>query len=132
ITGHFRRAVRQDHLHVLDAHAFADQHHGDTILSNMIMLGHARQLGAVPVSAEAIGRAIVLNGVAVEANLHAFRLGRLSARNPAALLAASTAVQTVDPAHESLDQQMQRHVAALTAYQNAAYALRYSKAIERI
>lgn len=132
ITDHFRRAVGQDHLHVLDAHALAEQHHGDTILSNMIMLGHAWQLGAVPVSAEAIERAIVLNGVAVEANLHAFRLGRLSASNPAALLAASTAEQTIEPALEPLDQLMQRHVAALTAYQNAAYARRYSNAIERI
>lgn len=130
VADHFRRAVGDDRLHAVDAHALAQQHHGDTILANMIMLGHAWQLGGVPLGAEAIQRAIELNGVAVEANLHAFALGRLAAWQPAAL--ADPATTSGGTATETLEQMMARHMKALTAYQNARYARRYAAAITRL
>ncbi len=49
---------------------------GDTMTSNMIMLGYAFQAGAVPIPALAIEQAISLNGRAVRLNTAAFRLGR--------------------------------------------------------
>src|SRR5206468_3288331 len=52
---------------------------GDAIATNLFMLGYAYQQGLVPVSAEAIDRAIELNGVAVEFNRRAFRWGRRAA-----------------------------------------------------
>jgi indolepyruvate ferredoxin oxidoreductase len=41
---------------------------GDSIATNLFMLGFAWQKGCVPVSEEALLRAIELNGVAVEDN----------------------------------------------------------------
>src|SRR3546814_11691957 len=52
---------------------------GDTIAANLFMLGYASQLGLLPVSPEAIERAVEINGVAVPFNKDAFALGRLQA-----------------------------------------------------
>ena len=41
---------------------------GDSIATNMFLLGYAWQKGLVPLTAEALARAIELNGAAVEAN----------------------------------------------------------------
>src|SRR3546814_627401 len=56
---------------------------GDTIAANLFMLGYASQLGLLPVSPEAIERAVEINGVAVPFNKAAFALGRLQAVDPA-------------------------------------------------
>ena len=63
---------------------------GDSIATNLFMLGFAYQRGLVPVSAEAIERAIELNGVAVEFNRRAFRWGRRAAVDPALVDARAT------------------------------------------
>ncbi|HXT88064.1 MAG TPA: indolepyruvate ferredoxin oxidoreductase family protein, partial [Trebonia sp.] len=60
----------------LDAAALATDQFGDEQYANMILVGAAYQAGALPVSAEAIEHAIRLNGVAVDANLRAFRTGQ--------------------------------------------------------
>ena len=57
--------------------------------ANVIVLGAAYQQGVVPISAEAIERAIELNGVSVEANTQAFRVGRKIAVDPASGWTAS-------------------------------------------
>ena len=48
----------------------------------MFMLGFACQHGGLPLSAEAIERAIELNGEAVAMNIAAFRWGRRAAHEP--------------------------------------------------
>jgi indolepyruvate ferredoxin oxidoreductase len=84
--------------HVLEAalrkgSAFLDFTHaaesllGDSIATNMMMMGFAYQKGLLPVSAEAIEQAIELNAVAIKMNTQAFRLGRLAAADPARLAA---------------------------------------------
>ena len=52
---------------------------GDSIATNMFMLGFAYQKGWVPLSGTAIERAIELNGVAVDFNRKSFGWGRLAA-----------------------------------------------------
>jgi indolepyruvate ferredoxin oxidoreductase len=49
---------------------------GDSIATNLFMLGVAWQKGLVPISAEALVQAIELNGVAVDFNKRAFLWGR--------------------------------------------------------
>ena len=51
---------------------------GDTVFANVIMLGAAWQNGLVPVSLEALMRAIELNDVAIDDNKRAFACGRLA------------------------------------------------------
>ena len=51
---------------------------GDSILSNMYIVGYAYQSGLIPISAKSIEHAIKLNGARAEENISAFRLGRHS------------------------------------------------------
>jgi indolepyruvate ferredoxin oxidoreductase len=72
----------------LDAQGAAEALFGDHLPANILLLGAAYQLGAVPVSAAAIERAIELNGTAVAMNRAAFRWGRTAVTDPARLEAA--------------------------------------------
>lgn len=83
-----------------DASVLARQALGDSIYSNMLVLGAAWQRGLVPLSLEAIREAIKLNGAAVAANIKAFDLGRWAIAAPkevAAFLHEEEVVQVVDP-----------------------------------
>jgi indolepyruvate ferredoxin oxidoreductase len=93
------------------------------------MLGYAYQLGALPLSAQAIETAIALNGEAAAMNTAAFRWGRCAAADPAAVAKlAAPAAGTITDARvlsRSFDEVVTRRVDYLTAYQNAAYGGRY-------
>jgi len=65
----------------LDADRMADALLGTAMPANVLVLGAAYQAGGIPVSAASIERAIELNGVAVAANLAAFRWGRVYTRD---------------------------------------------------
>ena len=65
----------------LDADRMADALLGTAMPANVLVLGAAYQAGGIPVSAASIERAIELNGVAVAANIAAFRWGRLYRRD---------------------------------------------------
>ncbi len=112
----------------LDASALAEQVLGDAIATNSVVLGHAFQRGLVPVSLEALERAIELNGVAVETNLRAFALGRLTAHDPDSVRLTGRAPA---PALE-LDALIDRRERDLVDYQDAAYGRRYRRLVERV
>jgi indolepyruvate ferredoxin oxidoreductase len=69
----------------VDALALAEEHFGDNVLANVLLLGVAYQRGLLPLSSESIERAIELNGVAVEGNRTAFRAGRAFVDEPRTL-----------------------------------------------
>src|SRR5207244_11324909 len=100
-------ATGPDNAEFLDATRLATGLLGDSIATNLFMLGYAYQRALVPVSAGAIEQAIALNGVAVEMNLDAFRWGRRAAVDPALVQGRATASATVPDSHrlsETLDQ----------------------------
>jgi indolepyruvate ferredoxin oxidoreductase len=124
-------------LETFDAQALAETFLGDTITSNILALGYAWQRGLVPVSLEALQRAIELNGVAVANNLTALSLGRLAAGDPQALQALLAAPAGTDAAagtgaEEPLAALMDRAAAHLTAWQDAAWADRFRATIARV
>jgi len=58
---------------------------GTTTASNTFVVGMAVQAGCLPITADHLEQAIRLNGVAIDANLAAFRWGRLQIADPSAL-----------------------------------------------
>jgi len=129
-----RHAAGEANTAALDAHQAALALFGDSILSNMFMLGYAWQRGAVPLSHAALARAIELNGVAVQANRDAFEAGRVAAHAPQALESALRPAAQVVQLHvpESFERAVSRRVRDLAAYQNAAYARQYQQLVERV
>ncbi|HEX3701218.1 MAG TPA: indolepyruvate ferredoxin oxidoreductase family protein, partial [Phenylobacterium sp.] len=123
-----RAAVRS--YDELPANTLAEGNLGDTIYSNMLMLGFAWQKGVVPVSSRALYRAIRLNGVDAEANLQAFELGRKAAHDPAARGKREDDVPT--PETMPLDELIAHRARELTAYQDAAYARRYLEQVAKV
>ncbi|HRF83281.1 MAG TPA: indolepyruvate ferredoxin oxidoreductase family protein, partial [Pseudoxanthomonas sp.] len=85
---------------LIDATQLATALLGDAIATNLFILGYAWQLGLVPISFEALMRAIELNGAAVEMNRQAFAWGRLAAVDPQAVASAAGLVRNPATADE--------------------------------
>jgi len=117
--------VRKGPLHAFNAHDYAVKLFGDSIASNMFLLGFAYQLGHVPIGAAAIEQAIALNGAAVEMNRSAFRLGRLAAHDRSAVdrVANPATQRAAEP--ETLDDIIALRAGLLAAYQDEQLAARY-------
>jgi indolepyruvate ferredoxin oxidoreductase len=109
---------------------------GDSIATNMMMLGYAYQKGLLPLSASSIEQAIEINGVGIKMNTQAFQLGRLAAADPARLAAmmkgqdTSVASKTLEAM--SLDEIIAHRSALLTDYQNAKLAERYRNMVTQV
>jgi indolepyruvate ferredoxin oxidoreductase len=119
------------HTHFVNASALSTALLGQSLGANMFMLGYAYQLGNLPISAQAIEKAIEMNGEAVAMNHAAFRWGRRAAIDLSAVetLAQPTAVDPARQMSKSFDEMVARRVEFLAAYQNAAYAERYRRRV---
>ena len=127
-----RFAAGEERVETLDAQALAEAFLGDTLYANIVALGSAWQRGLVPLSLEAMQRAITLNAVAVDSNQLAFSLGRLAAADLPAVAALLRGETLEAPAPDTLDATVTRAVAHLGAYQDAAYARRYANFVARV
>ena len=129
------KGVGEGQAEFVDATRIATALLGDSIATNMFMLGYAFQTGLVPLSAEAINKAIELNGAAVKMNQAAFLWGRRTAVDvDCGRAARSRPRQRSRRAPElshSLDEIVRRRVEFLTDYQNAAYADKYRALVEQ-
>ncbi|MGA6160985.1 indolepyruvate ferredoxin oxidoreductase family protein, partial [Stenotrophomonas sp. NPDC087984] len=153
--GRIRSAIDAASAHAvyLDARALAEALFDDDQYANVLQLGAAFQTGALPLTAEAIERAITLNGTAVRRNLQAFRRGRQLVEDPEAFKAASTpgpsataeaAAGRVHPAAgrvramvgaepgSELARLLDIRVPDLIAYQDVRYAGEYAEFVERV
>jgi len=118
--------VRKGRLATIDAQDIAVKLFGDSIASNMLLLGYAYQAGMIPVSADAIEEAIALNGAAVTMNRDAFRIGRLAAHDRAAIEAMIKPTVVAMPARpRTLEDLAAFRVDHLVKYQDATMAERY-------
>jgi indolepyruvate ferredoxin oxidoreductase len=145
---------------VVDATELATALLGDSIATNTFMLGYAWQKGFVPVSLDALMRAIELNGAAIELNKRAFYWGRLAAHDLASVkkaaavrsapaivdfvgasqaatdaqehLATSAAFEGFGKLAQTLDDTIALRSKFLTEYQDAAYAERYKALVAKV
>jgi len=120
-----------DACHFINASRIATGLLGDSIASNLFLLGFAWQRGLVPVSAAALEQAIALNGVAVDFNKQAFLWGRRCADQPQTVLQLID-VESARPTALPLDDLVDDRVKRLSEYQNAAYASAYRTLVEKV
>jgi indolepyruvate ferredoxin oxidoreductase len=143
-------ATRSEHNLYLDAQQLSERLFGDHMMTNTLALGAAYQRGLLPVSGEALERAIELNGAAVEKNLAALRWGRAVVAAPNAVEAATRPPEAVVAVHELSD--VEREIVALAvngdrgelrrlaelrvpelvAYQDADWARRWAELVRRV
>ena len=120
------------------------------MMTNTLVLGAAYQRGMVPVSAEALERAIRLNGAAVEKNLAAFAWGRAVVAAPDAIASATSPPDSIVPVHEltpaeqelvslavdgdagELRRLVEVRIPELVAFQDERYARRYAELVRRV
>jgi indolepyruvate ferredoxin oxidoreductase len=107
---------------------------GDSIATNVMMMGYAYQLGLLPIGAEAIEKAIEVNGVSVKMNTEAFRLGRMAVADPARLagMLHEETKSAKTQGDMSLDELIAHRAAHLIGYQDAALADRYRKLVGEV
>ncbi len=126
----------QQHFHPF-AQA-ADEKLGDTIATNIMMLGYAWQVGLLPLSFNALDTAMALNGVAVDTNRLAFKWGRQLALTPT-LFSSLTAATHVEPSvddqalmPDSLNAIIKHRSAHLNAYQGRSLTERYKQQLASV
>jgi indolepyruvate ferredoxin oxidoreductase len=91
----------------VDATRLATALMGDAIAANLFMLGYAWQQGLVPISFDAIMRAVELNGAAIEMNKQAFAWGRLAVVDPQAVQEAAGLIHNTQTESERTPRNLQ-------------------------
>jgi indolepyruvate ferredoxin oxidoreductase len=125
------KACGADHVDFIDAGQIATALMGDSIATNMFMLGYAWQKGRVPLGESAIVKAIELNAVSVAFNKAAFQWGRQAAHDAGAVQRLAAPAKVIEfKRTQTLDEIVGKRVALLTSYQDAAYANRYKSFVD--
>ena len=132
------QAVGEAQAEFIDASSVATALLGDSIASNMFLVGYAFQRGLLPLSSAAIDAAIELNGASVKMNREAFLWGRRHAADPARVKAVAAAQRgeatagLAPPRSRSLDEVIETRSTFLRDYQDDALAARYRELVERV
>ena len=153
-----RGATRGADAITIDALRIAENLFGDYMMANMVAIGAAYQAGLLPISARSVETAIRLNGTQEEANLLAFRTGRLSQFDPdrlAGMLARpyTTLADRLETGNlgakktarldaimeglchlssDTLKSQVRLRAGDLIRYQDINYAQRYALAVDAV
>jgi indolepyruvate ferredoxin oxidoreductase len=124
--------IGEENLSPVAANYLAETLLGNTIYANVLMIGFAWQKGLIPVSENALRRAIELNAVEVDQNTRAFNWGRLAAADAEFV---SNYLDDPDPSVnglDSLDDTIRRRAEFLVGYQDEALASKYRQLVTRV
>ena len=116
----------------LNATELAKNIFGDTILSNIFLVGYAFQKGLIPISVKAIKEAIKLNAINVEENISAFSWGRLASEDINHVLEKTKISDNNLNKKLPLSQLINKRYQELIKYQNEKYAAKYLKLIKLV
>ncbi|MCY4217826.1 MAG: indolepyruvate ferredoxin oxidoreductase family protein [Gammaproteobacteria bacterium] len=104
---------------------------GNSIASNLFLLGYAYQNGQIPVSEVSIFHAIELNGVSINLNQQAFKLGRQAVVD-LDLIEEKAKLNETDGIPQTLDEMIDYRYQYLIDYQNQQYADRYRNQVKQV
>ncbi len=111
-----------------DATAIAESLTGDALFTNPLLLGYAWQKGWIPLSREAMERAMELNAVSVKANLQAFLWGRRCANDLAAVRRAAGVVSS-DSSQSGIAVQSGTSAQPVASSQSASQVIEFRRPI---
>ena len=127
-------AVGLDKMHCIEATSYARELFGDSIETNIFLIGYAFQLGLIPIASKSIHEAIELNGQDVAGNLRTFACGRFAAAFPQEFASKKWQwkrdVENARPT--SHQERFDRFCNELIVYQDKRYAFRYRHLVERV
>jgi indolepyruvate ferredoxin oxidoreductase len=152
LTAGISRVTRKADNIFLDGQAMAEGLFGDSMATNLFMVGVAFQAGTIALKAESIEAAIKQAGVAVEMSLAAFKWGRMAVVDRAfvqaeiakgvggvsevasapQLSASARAIVDSVGAQGETKRLIEVRVHELIGYQDEAYAQRYANVIKRV
>jgi indolepyruvate ferredoxin oxidoreductase len=127
-----KTSIDANNLGTFSAGSLATRLVGDSIFTNLMMVGFAAQKGRLPVAITSIEEAIRLNGVAVENNLKALTLGRFASAFPKEARALAGMDQAEQAVPQTLDVLLDSRRNHLTAYQGERHAAEFVDFIEKI
>jgi indolepyruvate ferredoxin oxidoreductase len=128
----------RDNLSVLDTSQIATALMGDSIATNMFMLGYAWQKGLIPLGHDAIMKAIELNGVSIGMNQQSFTWGRRAAWDIAKVEELAAPKKTADGSDRhrqistTIEETIDRRMMSLTGYQDTKYAAKYKELVDAV
>ena len=128
----------KDNLFVLDTSQIATALMGDSIATNMFMLGYAWQKGLIPLGHDAIMKAIELNGVSIGMNQQSFTWGRRAAWDIAKVEELAAPKKTADGSDRhrqistTIEETIDRRMMSLTGYQDTKYAAKYKELVDAV
>jgi len=131
LIAQLERLAGSESVSTVDASELALKLTGDSMAVNLFMVGIAAQRGLLPISVSSIESAVRLNGVGVNMNLYAFRLGRLFVDDQGRL--EKLASRSQPPARRipgTLSEVIAHRAAHLTAYQNIELAERFKNLVD--
>jgi indolepyruvate ferredoxin oxidoreductase len=126
------KVVGADNFSPVAANQLAERLLGNTIYANVLLLGYAWQKGLLPISLEALMRAVELNNVAIEKNKAAITWGRLAAENMPAIDKLIEPVTTLPVSEEPLVDAIRRRAEFLVGYQDNALSESYQALVARV
>ena len=121
--------IGKNNISFMPSNTIANKILGDSILSNMFIVGNAYQSGLIPIRADSIEQAIKLNFVSVEENINAFRLGRHSKNMEKELL---NLIYKKEKIKTNFNEKFIDRYNFLIKYQNKRYANKYKALVDYV
>jgi len=126
-------STSEGHLDFIEATKLATALMGNSIAANLFIVGYAMQKGLLPMSVDAVERAIELNEVAVEMNKQSLSWGRLAAVNINLVREKALPKKEIEPSKEiGLDEIIKQRKTFLEGYQNKKYADKYEEFVRNV
>ncbi|OUU61707.1 MAG: hypothetical protein CBC22_06635 [Alphaproteobacteria bacterium TMED62] len=119
-------------IHQINASEISKSLFGNTILSNIFLVGYAIQKGVIPVSLKSLEKAIKINGVSIEQNLDALNWGRLAAEDFNYVLNKCKFSKPIFNKNLSLDELFTKRYNDLIGYHNKKYADKFKTIINKV
>lgn len=128
-----KESSSEELLDFVEATRLATALMGNSIAANLFLVGYALQKGLLPISIEAIQRAIELNQVAVEMNIQSLSWGRMAAVNIKFVKEKALPKKELEETEKvGLEEIIHHRMEFLEGYQDKKYSQKYEQLVRKV